>query len=57
MKTLNCEDFEQFDTDIYVKDEFKVKIKSDKRKWREIENIKENRRLKKELARYDSYSF
>lgn len=28
-----------------------------KRKWREIEDIKEKQRLKRELSSYESYSF
>lgn len=35
----------------------KHKKTSRKRKWREIENIKEQRRLKKELADINQYSF
>ena len=47
---LDCDDeFEQ----VVVK----AKDRSRKRKWREIESVKEKRRLRKELAEYEQYSY
>ncbi|WP_206484095.1 DUF3545 family protein [Thalassotalea sp. G2M2-11] len=34
-----------------------AKSKSRKAKWREIEQIKEQRRLQRELAQYEQYSY
>lgn len=57
MKTIEWDDIEPLDADSYVEHEFKAKAKSRKRKWREIETIKERRRLRKELEQYDSYQY
>ncbi len=49
-----------FDQDDYVeqtKNKAKGKTKLSKRKWREIENIKEQRRFKNELASYEVCNF
>lgn len=35
----------------------KARVTSRKRKWREIESIKEQRRLRRDLAAYEHYSF
>lgn len=37
-------------------EESKAHRKASKRKWREIENIKEKQRLRREMQSYDSYS-
>ena len=34
----------------------KIKVKERKRKWREIEQIKEQRRLRRDLATFEHYS-
>ena len=45
------------DLDFIDEEEFseekKTKVKTRKRKWREIENIKEQRRLRRDLAQYE----
>lgn len=43
------------DEDFIVEDDRKIKDKVKKRKWREIELVKEKRRLKKELMELDVY--
>ncbi len=55
MDSIDLKDIENFDFDELEIREAKVKLKTRKRKWREIENIKEVRRLRKELAQYESY--
>ncbi|MEI6893049.1 MAG: DUF3545 family protein [Colwellia sp.] len=35
----------------------KVKINEQKRKWREIETIKEQRRLRRDIAAFEQYSY
>ena len=57
MSSVDWDELDFFDLDSDVEQDAKVKMKSKKRKWREIENIKEKRRLRKELEQYDSYSF
>ncbi|GLX76945.1 hypothetical protein tinsulaeT_02850 [Thalassotalea insulae] len=46
----------QDDTE-YLEQKSMTKSKTRKRKWREIESIKEQRRLRRELAQYDLYSY
>ena len=57
MSSVDWDELDFFNLDSDVEQDAKVKMKSKKRKWREIENIKEKRRLRKELEQYDSYSF
>lgn len=57
MNTSDFRNFDYVDFDELEVREAKAKVKTRKRKWREIENIKEVRRLRKELAQYDSYEF
>ena len=52
------------DDGVYEEDELtrpdkkvKVRGKERKRKWREIESIKEQRRLRRDLAGYELYSY
>lgn len=55
MNSSNWEDFEFLGNEYLVEQESKTKTKNRKRKWREIEFIKEQRRLKRELEGIDSY--
>ncbi|WP_139302526.1 MULTISPECIES: DUF3545 family protein [Thalassotalea] len=55
MNTSDYRNFDYVEFDELDVHEVKAKVKTRKRKWREIENIKEVRRLRKELAQYDSY--
>ena len=52
-------DLDEFDTDFIIEtvNEFEKKktIRKRKRRWREIESLKENQRLKRELAEFDQY--
>lgn len=57
MSSAELDSLDFLDFDDVVEHDAKVKLKNKKRKWREIENIKEKRRLKKELEQYDTYSF
>lgn len=50
-------EYDFYEDDDYEIQTQKVKTKTRKRKWREIENIKEQRRLKRELADYEVCSF
>jgi len=58
MNSSECAEFDFLDSELFDdrEQEQQIKAKSRKRKWREIENIKEQRRFKKELAEYDQYS-
>lgn len=56
MSSAEWDNLDFLDFDDIVEHDPKAKLKSKKRKWREIENIKERRRLKRELEEYDSYS-
>ena len=49
------DDFDKNDDDERI-DQDKSK-RSKKRKWREIESVKERQRLKRELSSYDNYNF
>lgn len=51
------DDFAQYDVIEHSTKKVKAKTKLNKRKWREIENIKEQRRFKNELASYEVCSF
>lgn len=57
MNNLNWEYFEFLNEDDFSENETKRKVKSKKRKWREIESIKEKRRLKRQLEELEHYSF
>jgi hypothetical protein len=57
MNSTSVEFLEFFDEDDFFDSEPKSKVKTIKRKWREIEIIKENRRLKKYLEALDKYYF
>ena len=46
-----------YDDAEYVDKKSVNKHKTRKRKWREIESIKEQRRLRRELAQYDLYTY
>jgi len=54
MLDTQCNDLEFLDIEFAIENVQKIKNKVKKRKWREIENIKENRRLKKELMEFES---
>ena len=57
MNYMNLESIEFFDEDSFFVEEPKNKTKVKKRQWREIESIKEKRRLKKQLESLEQYSF
>jgi len=57
MNSSNFSDFELIENELFEQQTNKTKNKVRKRKWREIESIKEQRRLKRELAEYELYSF
>lgn len=52
---MDSEDWNEFDVleEQELAQEKKAKIKARKRKWREIEEIKEQRRLSRELSEYE----
>ncbi len=57
---MNSSEFDQYDLDdqdVYFEQQEKAKNKVRKRKWREIELIKEQRRLRRELEQYEQYSY
>ena len=50
------------DADVLAEDELtrpdkKGQVKTRKRKWREIEMIKEQRRLRRDIAAFEQYSY
>ena len=49
MNNINWDNFDFVNEDDFSENEVKGKTKSKKRKWREIESIKENRRFKKQI--------
>jgi len=53
MLDTQCSDLEFLDDEFTIENVQKIKNKVKKRKWREIENIKENRRLKKALMEFE----
>lgn len=57
MEYSNWEDVEFLGDVDLLSEEKKVKNKSKKRKWREIESVKEKRRLKRQLEDFEQYSF
>lgn len=59
MSNENWQDFDHTDDDELIDTDRKNKFKSNsrKRKWREIESIKEQRRLRRDLAEYEQYSY
>jgi hypothetical protein len=57
MNHINWDNLEFINEDSFVENEVKGKPKAKKRKWREIESIKEKRRLKKQIEELEHYSF
>ncbi|MDG1752997.1 MAG: DUF3545 family protein [Thalassotalea sp.] len=57
MNNINWDNFDFVNEDDFSENEVKGKTKSKKRKWREIESIKEKRRLKKQIEEIEHYSF
>lgn len=56
MNNINWEHFEFLDDENFSENETKGKPKNKKRKWREIESIKDKRRLKKQLEEIEHYA-
>jgi hypothetical protein len=56
MDNKDWEDIMCFEDDINAQDK-RLKGKVRKRKWREIEDIKEQRRLRRDIASYEQYSY
>jgi len=56
MQNKSWEEFDFGQVSEFEAVEQKKNTRQRKRKWREIEEIKEKQRLKKELSSYDSYS-
>jgi hypothetical protein len=56
MDDKDWEDVACFDEEIDDQDK-KSKSKMRKRKWREIENIKEQRRLRRDIDSFEQYSY
>ena len=52
----NWEDTASFDDEFDVQ-ERKNKVQTRKRKWREIENIKDQRRLRRDIDSFEHYSY
>jgi hypothetical protein len=57
MNNINWDNFEFINEEDFSENEVKGKAKTKKRKWREIESIKEKRRLKKQIEEIEQYSF
>lgn len=57
MKKEKWDDFEYGAIEDTIGLQTKKNSKQRNRKWREIENIKEQKRLREELADYDSYNY
>lgn len=57
MDDFNWEDSEFFEEAGASYTEAKAKTKVKKRKWREIESVKEKRRLKRQLEEFEQYSY
>lgn len=57
MKNKSWEEFDFGADGEFEAVEPKKHTRSKKRKWREIEDVKEKQRLKRELSSYDNYSF
>ena len=55
MNSNECAESDFLESEFFDEEEQLVKAKTRRRKWREIEHIKEQRRFKKELAEYDKY--
>jgi hypothetical protein len=53
---MNWENFDFLDDESFSDNEIKSKSKNKKRKWREIESIKEKRRLKKLIEDIEHYA-
>jgi hypothetical protein len=56
MDNKNWEDAASFDDEFDVQDR-KSKVQVRKRKWREIESIKEQRRLRRDIDSFEQYSY
>ncbi|MGJ8693153.1 MAG: DUF3545 family protein [Thalassotalea sp.] len=56
MNKMKFDDFEDELNDNQSEYEAKKNTKQSKRKWREIDNIKEQQRLRKELLAFDEYN-
>jgi len=56
MDNKNWEDTASFDDEFDVQ-ERKNKVQTRKRKWREIENIKDQRRLRRDIDSFEHYSY
>ncbi|MDO6447483.1 DUF3545 family protein [Colwellia sp. 1_MG-2023] len=57
MNKFNWDDFDFINDEDFSEKETRNKGKTSKRKWREIESIKEKRRLKKQIEEMEQYSF
>lgn len=57
MKNKSWEEFDFGQLSEFEAVEQKKNSRQKKRKWREIEDVKEKQRLKRELLSYESYSF
>ncbi|GAA6206226.1 MULTISPECIES: DUF3545 family protein [Thalassotalea] len=57
MNKFNWDEFDFINDEEFSEKAVKNKGKTNKRKWREIETIKEQRRLKKQIAEMEQYSF
>ncbi|MEW6991068.1 DUF3545 family protein [Colwelliaceae bacterium 6441] len=56
MNSMTWDDLDFTDEENFSDNEIKSKAKTKKRKWREIESIKEKRRLKKQIAELEQYT-
>jgi hypothetical protein len=57
MNKFNWDDFDFINDEDFSEKDVKNSRKTSKRKWREIESIKEKRRLKKQIDELEQYSF
>ena len=57
MDNINSMDIELLEQETALDNDHKLKNKVKRRRWREIEIVKEKRRLNKELMTFDSYQY